>query len=84
MASYDPFPNSEFMMQFRTHALEEGKYPPPEDCIMDMVKAQLQVVMGLLGFKFLWFCNGYLSDREFQYCLLLSLDRMSIYNSFCW
>ena len=43
MASYDPFPNSEFMKQFKTHTLEEGKYPPPEDCIMDMVKAQLAV-----------------------------------------
>ena len=43
MASYDPFPNSDIMMQFKTHALEDGKYPPPEDCIMDMVKAQLAV-----------------------------------------
>ena len=46
MASYDPFPNSEFMMQFKNHVLEEGNYPPPEDCIMDMVKAQLQVWSG--------------------------------------
>ena len=43
MATYDPFPNSELMTQFKTRTLEDGKYPPPEDCILEMVKAQLMV-----------------------------------------
>ena len=43
MATYDPFPNSDFMKQFKTRTLEDGKYPLPEDCIMEMVKAQLMV-----------------------------------------
>ncbi|KAI0208353.1 hypothetical protein LSAT2_006967 [Lamellibrachia satsuma] len=44
MATYDPFPNSELMKQFKTRTLEDGKYPPPEDCVLEMVKAQLMTV----------------------------------------
>ena len=42
MTKHDPFPQSEFMKKFKEKR-KDGKFPPPDECIMEMINTQLQV-----------------------------------------
>lgn len=39
------FPRSDFMKNFKKKKLDPGKYPPPDQCILEMVNTQLKVIL---------------------------------------
>ena len=42
MAKHVPYPEAEFMKKFKEKK-RGGKFPPPDECIMEMVNSQLKV-----------------------------------------
>lgn len=43
MDDWIKFPRSDFMKNFKKKRAEQGKYPSPDVCILEMVNAQLKV-----------------------------------------
>jgi len=39
------FPNADYMKKFKKKKREEGNYPPPDDCILEMVNFQIKVCL---------------------------------------